>query len=104
LNNILFGDKNATPEDVERITKEVNIYNKIMKLDDKFHSNVGTLGGKLSGGEIQRILLARTFVKNSNIMLLDEPTSNLDNHNEKIILDYISRNRKDKTIIMTAHK
>jgi ATP-binding cassette subfamily B protein len=104
LNNILFGNKDATFQDVENITKEVNIYNKIMKLDDKFNANVGTLGGKLSGGEIQRLLLARTFIRNGPIILLDEPTSNLDNNNEKIIFDYLNKIRKDKTILMTAHK
>jgi ABC-type bacteriocin/lantibiotic exporter with double-glycine peptidase domain len=100
----LFGNHKATLGDVENITKDVNIYNKIMKLENKFDSNVGTLGGKLSGGEIQRLLLARTFIKDSQIMLLDEPTSNLDNINERIIFDYLMKIRNNKTIIMTAHK
>jgi ABC-type bacteriocin/lantibiotic exporter with double-glycine peptidase domain len=75
-----------------------------MSLDQGFNANVGTLGGKLSGGEVQRILLARSFIRNGRIMLLDEPTSNLDNINEKLIFDYLNKSRQNKTIIITAHK
>jgi len=91
-------------EDIDKITKEVNIHNKIISLSEKFETNVGTLGSKLSGGEKQRLLLARSFIKNSDIILLDEPTSNLDNHNESLIMDFIHRMKKNKTILITAHR
>jgi ABC-type multidrug transport system fused ATPase/permease subunit len=104
MNNILYGNSEATETDVINITKDVNLYDKIIKLPEKFDTNVGTLGGKLSGGEKQRILLARAFLKNSKILLLDEPTSNLDNINEKIIFDYIEKMRANRTILIIAHK
>ena len=104
MNNILYGNSEATETDVINMTKDVNLYDKIIKLPDKFDTNVGTLGGKLSGGEKQRILLARAFLKNSKILLLDEPTSNLDNNNEKIIFDYIDKMRANRTILIIAHK
>lgn len=101
-NNIAYGNQSASKEDIENITKIVNIYNKISKIG--FESNAGTLGGKFSGGEIQRILLARTFIKNADIILLDEPTSNLDNYNESLVLDYIRSIAKDKTVVMIGHR
>jgi ABC-type multidrug transport system fused ATPase/permease subunit len=104
MNNILYGNPRASESDVINICKEVNLYDKIIKFQDQFYTNVGTLGGKLSGGEKQRILLARAFIKDSKILLLDEPTSNLDNNNEKIVFDYIEKIRKEKTILIIAHK
>ncbi len=104
MNNILYGNPEANETDVINICKDVNLYDKIIKFPDQFNTNVGTLGGKLSGGEKQRILLARAFIKNSDILLLDEPTSNLDSNNEKIIFDYIEKIRKNKTILLIAHK
>lgn len=82
--------------------KKVNLEEKIQKIGED--NKVGTLGAKLSGGEKQRVLLARAFLKNSEIVLMDEPTSNLDNKNEKIIMDYLFNENKRKTIIINAHK
>lgn len=104
LYNIKYGNHNATDEDVFNVTKDVNIYKKIQSFDDKYETNVGSLGSKLSGGEKQRLLLSRSFIKDSKILLLDEPTSNLDNLNEKFVLDYIHKIKKDKTILITAHR
>jgi ABC-type multidrug transport system fused ATPase/permease subunit len=65
---------------------------------------VGDLGSKLSGGEKQRILIARALLKNSDIILLDESTSSLDSHNEKRIIDELEEALKGKTIIYCAHR
>jgi ATP-binding cassette subfamily C protein len=104
LSNISYGHPEAKIEEVENITKSVNIYNNIKSLDEGFSTNVGTMGSKLSGGEKQRILLARTFLKQSEIVLLDEPTSSLDSYNENLVLDYLSKNKTNKTILISSHK
>lgn len=91
-------------DNVERVMNEVNLLNKINNFSEKFDTNVGSLGSKLSGGEKQRLLLGRSFIRNSEIMLLDEPTSNLDNFNENKILEYLKNHKRDKTILITAHK
>ena len=104
LMNIMYGNNNASMEDVENVTKSLNIYKNINSLEGKFESNVGTLGSKLSGGEKQRILLSRTFLRNSNIILLDEPTSSLDSHNENLVFEMLQQNKKNKTILISSHK
>lgn len=104
LNNIKFGRTDASNEEVEEVSKITNIYDRIMKIEDGFNANVGTLGSKLSGGEKQRLLLARSILKRGDIILLDEPTSNLDSYNEKIVMDYFTKERGTKTILIAAHK
>jgi len=102
--NILYGRPNATMEEVENAAVSLDIDKIINSLEGKYSSNVGTLGSKLSGGEKQRILLARTFLRNSNILLLDEPTSSLDSHNESLVFDLLDKNKKNKTILISSHK
>lgn len=104
LYNIQYGNVNSSQDEVDKITKNVNIYNKIIGLEEKFLTSVGSLGSKLSGGEKQRLLLARSFMKNANIVLLDEPTSNLDSYNESIVLRYLMKIKDNKTILINAHK
>lgn len=102
--NLQYGNLNATQEDIERVCKECNIHDKIMEMHDGYDTHVGDLGGKLSGGEKQRILIARALLKDADIILLDEATSSLDSHNEKLIIERLEKNLKNKTIIYCAHR
>ena len=75
-----------------------------MSLEQGYDTNVGELGDRLSGGERQRIGIARAFLHESPILLLDEPTSNLDSLNEGIILKSLNDKRKDKCIVIVSHR
>ena len=89
----------------EIINKYITLFNLNQLINLKnINNNVGSFGNKLSGGEKQRILIIRALLKKYKILLLDEPTSNLDSFNEKIIMDHIRKNVKGKTIILTCHK
>lgn len=104
LNNIKMGDKNATYEEVVNAAKKASIHEFIMKLPNGYDTNVGELGGNLSSGEKQRLSMARAFLRDSDILILDEPTSNLDTLNEASILKSIDDECKDKTIVMVSHR
>ena len=75
-----------------------------MTLPEKYETRAGELGGRLSGGEKQRIGIARTLLKDSELMLFDEPTSSLDILNEKGLLMTIDQNFDDKTVVMISHR
>lgn len=77
LNNIRIGKPEATLDEVENAAKRAGIHELIMSLPEGYETKAGELGNRLSGGERQRIGIARTILKNSDIMLFDEPTSNL---------------------------
>ncbi|MGM9530533.1 ABC transporter ATP-binding protein [Intestinibacter sp.] len=104
LNNIKMGDKNATYDDVVNAAKKASIHEFIMKLPKGYDTNVGELGGNLSSGEKQRLSIARAFLRDSDILILDEPTSNLDTLNEASILKSIDDECQDKTIVMVSHR
>ncbi len=104
LNNIKMGDRDASFEDVVEAAKKASIHEFIMKLPQGYETNVGELGGNLSSGEKQRMSMARAFLRNSDILILDEPTSNLDTLNEASILKTIDDECKDKTIVMVSHR
>ena len=102
--NIGIGRINATLEEIQDAAKKASLHDFIMSLPDKYETQVGELGDTLSGGERQRIGIARAFLADADIILLDEPTSNLDSLNEGIILKALKEASKDKTVIIVSHR
>ena len=104
LNNLKIAKSDATEEEIYEACKKASIHDFIMSLPEKYNSRVGQLGEAISAGEKQRIGLARAFLRNSSLILLDEPTSNVDSINEGIILSSLKAYSKDKTIILVSHR
>ena len=94
----------ATREEIVEAAKKASIHEFIMKLPKGYDTEVGELGDTLSGGEKQRIGIARAFLHESELMLLDEPTSNLDSLNEGIILKSLKESAKKKTVVLVSHR
>ena len=104
LDNLKIGNLDASNDEVKEACKKTDIYNVIMNLDDKFNTFVGEGGVMLSGGEKQRLAIARTLLKKSNIILFDEATSALDNVTQDKVQKAIYGLDKDKTILIIAHR
>ncbi|NGX48460.1 MAG: hypothetical protein K940chlam5_00045, partial [Candidatus Anoxychlamydiales bacterium] len=102
--NIRFGNEKASFEEVLKASQLSYSHDFIAKLPKKYKTTVGEKGHKLSGGERQRVALARALIKNPSILILDEATSHLDSHSEKLIQEAIDNLRKEKTIIIIAHR
>lgn len=102
--NIRMGNPAASDEEVESIARQAGCEEFILRLDHGFDTEVGGSGAHLSGGEKQRISLARAMLKNSPIVILDEATAYMDPENEAIIQRGISNLLKDKTVIVIAHR
>ncbi|HIW22245.1 MAG TPA: ABC transporter ATP-binding protein/permease [Candidatus Dorea intestinavium] len=102
--NIAVGKERATREEIIEAAKKASIHDFITSLEQGYDTKVGELGGTLSGGEGQRIGLARAFLHDSPLLLLDEPSSNLDSLNEGIILKSIKEETKDKTVVLVSHR
>ena len=103
-NNIIFGDENATYEDVVVACKKARCYDFIMELPEGFETVVGEGGLSFSGGERQRISIARAILKDAPIILLDEATASIDPDNELEIQEAINALVENKTILTIAHK
>jgi ATP-binding cassette subfamily B protein len=103
-NNIAIGRPEATREEVEEAAKKARCYDFIMKLPEGFDTVIGEGGASLSGGEKQRISIARCILKNAPIVILDEATSSVDADNERAIQEAISELCKDKTLLVIAHR
>ena len=103
-NNLRIAKLDATQEELEYACKKASVHDFIMKLPNGYDTPVGELGDTLSGGERQRLGLARAFLHDAPMMLLDEPTSNLDSLNEAIILKSLQNERSGKTIVLVSHR
>ena len=103
-NNIKVAKEDATREEVIKAAKKASIHEFITSLPEGYDTKLAELGDSVSGGERQRIGIARAFLHDANMILLDEPTSNIDSLNEGIILKSLLEEREDKTIILVSHR
>ena len=103
-NNIAIAKPGATREEIMGAAKKASIHDFIMTLPNGYDTEVGELGDTLSGGEKQRIGIARAFLHDASMILLDEPTSNLDSLNEGIILKSLKESAEEKTIVLVSHR
>lgn len=102
--NLKVANPNATDSEIIEACKKASVHDFIETLPDKYDSKVGLLGDNLSAGERQRIGLARAFLRKSKLILLDEPTSNVDSMNEGIILKSLKEYKNDAAIILVSHR
>lgn len=102
--NLRIAKPDATREEIENACKMASVHDFIMTLPDGYKTQVGALGDNLSAGEKQRIGLARAFLRGSELILLDEPTSNVDSINEGIILKALKEQKNKKSIILVSHR
>ena len=103
-NNIAFAKSGASREEIMEAAKKASIHDFIMTLPKGYDTKVGELGDTLSGGEKQRIGIARAFLHDASMILMDEPTSNLDSLNEGIILKSLKESARKKTIVLVSHR
>lgn len=103
-NNIAIAKPGAAREEIMEAAKKASIHDFIMTLPKGYDTEVGELGDTLSGGEKQRIGIARAFLHDSPLLLLDEPTSNLDSLNEGIILKSLKEDNSDRTVVLVSHR
>ena len=102
--NLRIANPTAMQEELETACRLASVHDFIMTLPDGYKTQVGALGDNLSAGEKQRIGLARAFLKGSELILLDEPTSNVDSINEGIILKALKEQKSKKSIILVSHR
>ena len=103
-NNIGIAKPGATRTEIMEAAKKASVHDFIMTLPDGYDTKVGELGDTLSGGEKQRIGIARAFLHDAPLILLDEPTSNLDSLNEGIILKSLREAAQEKTVVLVSHR
>src|SRR5262249_52687800 len=102
--NIAYGKPDASDEEIIEAARAAASQEFILNLPEGFDTPVGERGSRLSGGERQRISLARAFLRNSPILILDEPTSSVDIHTEAAIIEATERLMSGRTTFMIAHR
>lgn len=103
-NNVRVARWEASDDEIIEACKKANLHEFIQSLPDGYDTRIGSLTNSLSGGERQRVGLARAFLHHASLMLLDEPTSNLDSLNEAIILKALKENAKDQKVLIVSHR
>ncbi len=103
-NNIAYGNTNATEKDIEKAAKAAYAYDFITGFPDKFDTNIGELGARLSGGEKQRICIARALLKDAPVLILDEATSSLDTESEMLVQKALENLMIGRTTFVIAHR
>jgi len=104
FHNIIYANPSATHDEVYQAAKLANIHDFIQQLPDGYDTVVGERGLKLSGGEKQRVAIARVILKNPKILVFDEATSSLDSHSEQIILSSLADVSQQRTTLVIAHR
>ena len=102
--NIAYGNESAPPEEIERVARLAHIHHEILAMPGGYGAPVAERGQNLSGGQQQRIALARVFLKNPPLLVLDEGTSSLDALSERAVQQALDAARKDRTVILVAHR
>ena len=102
--NLLIAKPHAIQSELDAACRAASVYDFIMGLPEGYDTEVGELGNTLSGGERQRLGLARAFLHDAPLLILDEPTSNLDSLNEGIILRSLDRQRRKRTVLLVSHR
>ncbi|MEM7801549.1 MAG: ABC transporter ATP-binding protein [Chloroflexota bacterium] len=102
--NIRFGKIDASHDEIIRAAQVANAHEFIVRLENGFETVIGTRGYRLSGGQLQRLAIARAVIRDPEMLILDEATSALDSHSERLIQESIERLRSDRTIIVVAHR
>lgn len=103
-NNIAYGNPKASDEEIEMAAKAAYAYDFIQGFPDQLDTMIGELGGRLSGGEKQRICIARALIKNAPILILDEATSSLDTESERLVQKALENLMKGRTTFVIAHR
>ena len=102
--NIRYGRLDAAEEEIYEAARAANAHDFISCLPDGYDTMLGERGSRFSGGERQRVCVARAFLRNSPILILDEPTSSIDSKTEAVILDSLDRLMEGRTTFMIAHR
>lgn len=102
--NLLFAKPDATDDELIKVLKEAQIYEDILKMENGIDTEIGENGVKISGGQKQRLAIARLLLKNNKVLVFDEATSALDNNSQQKIVDLLDSFKYNKTIIIVAHR